>query len=102
MRGLRFLGDYAIVGLSKPRNQVFEGLPLDDELVSRGQEPVCGVYIINLNTGEIEETITIAGSVEELYDVAILPGATAPLLIGLQGEEVRRFVYLGPDSSDTG
>lgn len=99
VRGLRFLGDCAIVGLSKPRNEAFEGLPLDDELKARNEEPVCGVYIIDLNSGEVAETITITGSVEELFDVAVLPGASAPLLIGLQGEEVRKFVFLGPDSS---
>lgn len=99
VRGLRFIGDYAIVGLSKPRNKVFEGLPLDDELKTRGREPVCGIHAINLATGDIEHTVTITGSVEELYDVAFLPGAKAPLLVGLQGEEARKFVFLGPDSS---
>ncbi|MEX1154693.1 TIGR03032 family protein, partial [Parvibaculum sp.] len=99
VRGLRFIGDYAIVGLSKPRNKVFEGLPLEDELKTRGREPVCGIYAINLASGEIEHTISITGSVEELYDVAFLPGARAPLLVGLQGEEARKFVFLGPDSS---
>ena len=31
-RGLSIIGNVAAVGLSKPRNQRFEGLQLDDEL----------------------------------------------------------------------
>lgn len=99
VRGLRFVGNYAIVGISKPRNKVFEGLPLDDELRKRGVEPVCGVYLVNIESGEIEQRIDITGSVEELYDVIVLPGAFAPLLIGLQGDEIRKFIFLGPDTS---
>ncbi|MGB3810790.1 MAG: TIGR03032 family protein [Parvibaculum sp.] len=99
VRGLRFVGNYAIIGISKPRNKVFEGLPLDEELRKRGVEPVCGVYIVNIDTGEIEQRIDITGSVEELYDVIVLPGALAPLLIGLQGDEAKKFVFLGPDTS---
>jgi uncharacterized protein (TIGR03032 family) len=99
VRGLRFVGNYAIIGISKPRNKIFEGLPLDDELRRRGQEPVCGVYLVNIENGDIEQRIDITGSVEELYDVIALPGAYAPLLIGLQGDEAKKFVFLGPDTS---
>jgi uncharacterized protein (TIGR03032 family) len=39
LRGLAFVGDYAIVGLSRPRHdKTFAGLPLDDELAQRGAE----------------------------------------------------------------
>lgn len=99
VRGLRFIGNYAIIGISKPRNNVFEGLPLDDELHKRGVEPVCGIYMINISTGEIEHRIDITGSVEELYDVITLPGSFAPFLVGLQGDEAKKFVFLGPDTS---
>jgi uncharacterized protein (TIGR03032 family) len=99
VRGLRFVGDYALIGLSKPRNKVFEGLPLDGELRTRGREPVCGIYVVNIGTGEIEHRIDITGSVEELYDVTFMPGARAPLLVGLQGDEAKKFVFLGPDTS---
>jgi uncharacterized protein (TIGR03032 family) len=99
VRGLRFVGDYAIIGISKPRNKVFEGLPLDQELATRGVEPVCGVYIVNIKTGEIEHKIDITGSVAELYDVITLPGSFSPFLVGLQGDEAKKFVFLGPDTS---
>jgi uncharacterized protein (TIGR03032 family) len=101
-RGLRFLGHYALVGLSKPRQKVFSGLPLDDELRRRGEEPVCGIYVIDLRDGRVAHTLTISGSVEEIYDIALLPQARAPFIVGLQGEEVRRLIYLGPDRAGAG
>lgn len=95
VRGLRFFGDYAIVGISKPRHTTFKGLPLDDELPKRGAEPVCGVYFIRLEDGHIAHKLTITGSVEEIYDVALLPNTQSPFLVGIQGQEVRNFVKFG-------
>lgn len=95
VRGLRFFGDYAIVGISKPRHNTFKGLPLDDELPKRNEEPVCGVYVIDINTGEVAHKITITGSVEEIYDVMMLPNTQTPMLVGLQGPEVKTFVKFG-------
>ena len=41
-RGLAFIEDYAVIGISRPREDTFAGLPLDDELSRRGQSPGCG------------------------------------------------------------
>ncbi len=97
LRGVRIFGDLAFVGLSKPRNLLFSGLPLDDELKRRGEEPVCGVNVVDLKAGKVVETIRIDGSVKEIYDIALLNGCRRPLIIGVQGEDVRRLVALGPD-----
>lgn len=95
VRGLRFFGDYAIVGISKPRHNTFKGLPLDDELPKHNAEPVCGIYFIRLDNGQIVHKLTITGSVEEIYDVALLPNTQSPLLVGTQGQEVRSFIKFG-------
>jgi uncharacterized protein (TIGR03032 family) len=99
LRGLRFIGDYAIIGSSRPRNEIFTGLPLQEELRSRSQLPVCGVHVVNLNTAVVEYMITITGSVQEIYDLAILPDTIAPKLIGPSSADAARFVFLGPDMS---
>ncbi|WP_158285798.1 TIGR03032 family protein [Pseudohoeflea suaedae] len=99
LRGLTFIGDYAVIGLSKPRNKVFSGLPLDEELKTRGVEPECAVYVIRLSTGEICHKLAITGAVEEIYDTAIFPGTLQPMLIGTQNEEIAKYVAIGPDSS---
>lgn len=93
LRGLAFSGKYAVVGLSKPRREAaFSGLPLDDELRARDGEPRCGLYVIDLERGDIVEWMEIKGVVSELYDVGVLPGARRPMVVGLMGDDVRRMV----------
>ena len=42
-RGLSIVGDYALIGLSLPRdNKTFSGLPLDDALNARDVSARCG------------------------------------------------------------
>ena len=44
LRGLAFVGDYAVVGLSQPRHEkTFSGLALETELAKRDAEPRCGL-----------------------------------------------------------
>lgn len=96
LRGLAFHQDYAIVGLSKPRqNQTFSGLPLDDILKQKQAEARCAIYIINLNTGDIVHWLRIEGIVEELYDVAILPNVVRPMAIGIINDEIRQVLSVG-------
>ena len=68
-RGLAFIGKYAIVGLSKPREATFAGLALDDELKKHNAAPQCGIQVIDLERGAVVQWMTISGNVEELYDV---------------------------------
>lgn len=98
-RGLRFHGDDALVGISKPRNKVFAGLPLEDELKKRNQQAEAGIYIINIKTGQIRGKMNINGSVGEIYDVGVISNSRAPFLAGLAGDEDKRFVFLGPNST---
>ncbi len=98
-RGLRLVGDHALVGLSKPRNEVFAGLPLDDELKRRGVEPECGVAVIDLKANRVIETIRIEGWVKEVYDIAFIPGARRAMIVGLQADDVARLVMVGPNAT---
>jgi len=96
LRGMSFLGDYALVGLSLPReNRTFSGLALDDALKSRGAEPRCGVMVIDLTSGGAPHWLRFEGVVQELYDVAAILGRRARAAIGFMGEEVRRMVSIG-------
>lgn len=99
LRGLSFHGDHAVIGLSKPRNKIFSGLLLDEELRRRGRDPECAVYVVRLSDGEVRHALSITGSVEELYDTAVLPGTRQPMLIGLEGSEIGKYVAIGPDRS---
>jgi uncharacterized protein (TIGR03032 family) len=97
LRGLAFVGDFAVVGASKLReNRTFRGLELDANLKARDAEPRCGLYVIDLRTGDLVHFIRIEGIVAELYDVAILPGVRRPKAVGLVSDEIRRTISLPP------
>ena len=97
LRGLTFVGDFAVVGLSRPRHDgSFSGLNLDDELARRGAVPRCGLAVIDLRTGDLVHQLRIEGVVEELYDVVALPGVRQPHALGFQSDEIRRVLSVGP------
>ncbi|MGB5969552.1 MAG: TIGR03032 family protein [Spirulinaceae cyanobacterium] len=96
LRGCAFHGDFAIVGLSQPReNKTFSGLPLNEMLQEKKVEPRCGLLVIDLRTGDIVHSLRIEGIVSELYDVAVLPGVRRPMAIGLRNDEIRRVITVG-------
>lgn len=96
LRGLGFIADYAVVGLSKPReNRTFTGLPLDGALARKNAEAQCAIYVIDLRTGDAVHWLRIEGIVEELYDVVILPGVRRPMAFGFKTDEIRRVVKVG-------
>jgi uncharacterized protein (TIGR03032 family) len=100
LRGMAIVGDYAIVGLSRPRrDKTFSGLALDSELTKRRAEPRCGLEVIDLRSGDAVHRLVLDGIVEELYDVVILPDVVRPFAIGLVSDEIRRT--LSVDSPGT-
>ena len=95
-RGLAFVGGFAVVGLSRPReNATFAGLALDDNLAARDAEARCGLLVVDLASGDIAHWVRITGVVEELYDVAILEGVTRPMALGFQSDEICRMLMVG-------
>ena len=101
LRGLSFAGDYALVGLSQARgNRTFSGLALDAALASRNAEARCGLMVIDLKTGDAVHWVRLAGVVQELYDVAILPGVRRPTAIGFKADSIRRVITVGGGPPD--
>ena len=95
MRGLSFHGDFALVGLSKPReNKTFSGLALDDHLKSKQVEARCGIQVIDLRTGDIVHWLRMEGIVNELYDVVSLPKTRRPMALGFKTDEIRRMLSI--------
>lgn len=90
-RGLAFLGGHAVIGLSRPRhNKAFEGLALAERVA----EPWCGLLIVDLNSGAGVEWLRFEHTIDELYDVAALPGVRQAEAIGLLGDDIERRVTL--------
>jgi uncharacterized protein (TIGR03032 family) len=95
VRGLAFHGNYAYIGLSKPRYERFEGLALDEKLTKADSEPWCGLQVINLDTGACAEWFRIDGAIGEIYDVAIVPGAACPMSIGFASDDIKNLITHG-------
>ena len=96
LRGLAFIGDYAVVGLSRARqNHTFAGLALDEALRKKNAEAQCGIYVIDLRSGDAVHWLRLEGIVEELYDVIVLPGVRRPMAFGFKTDEIRRVVKMG-------
>jgi uncharacterized protein (TIGR03032 family) len=92
LRGLAFRGRYAFVGLSKPRYERFEGLPLDEKLKAADSEPWCGVQVIDLDTGTCVDWFRIDGAVAEIYDVNVIPDVACPMSLGFASGDIGSLI----------
>jgi uncharacterized protein (TIGR03032 family) len=90
-RGLAFLGDLAFVGLSQIReSSTFGDLPLTHRL----RERQCGVWMVDLRTGEIAGFLRFEDLVQEIFDVAVLPGVRFPEIAEPAGPTVESSFVL--------
>ena len=101
-RGLAFLGDCAIVGLSQQReNRTFQDLELQENLEQRDAETRCGLLVVDLKTFDAPHWVRFGGIVKELYDVGVLPGVIRPMAVGFKTDEVRRYLSF-PEVAEPG
>jgi len=92
---MSFIGNFAVVGLSRPRrDKTFSELALDQLLADSSTKAQCGLLVIDLSTGEPVHWLRISGTIEELYDVAVIPDVTRPMAIGLQNDEINRLITI--------
>ncbi len=91
LRGLSFVGKYAIATLSEPRDGSFSGLQLDDEIAKRNADPWCGVQIIDLTNGDVVQWIRLQGPIRELFSVDTLPGVAAPYAVPYGSNDHKNF-----------
>jgi len=96
VRGLSFHGKFALVGLSKPRYERFEGLALDKKLADADSEPWCGVQVIDLDSGACVHWFRVDGPVGELYDVAVVPGVMRAMSLSFASNEVMGLITHDP------
>lgn len=100
LRGLSFVGDYAVVGISQQReNRTFSDLVLDANLAERGVKARCAIQIIDLRSGDVAHELRIEGAIAELFDTAVLTGCRNPGAVGFQSDEIRRTLVLPPDAA---
>ena len=93
-------GDYAVVGLSRSRHDAtFGGLPLQEELNVRNAQAHCGLYVIDLRSGDVVHWLRLEGEVTELYDVAVLPGVVRPMVLGFHTDEIQRMLSVDDEGT---
>ncbi len=96
LRGLDFSGRYAVVGSSKARrSEDFEGLPLQEILREKKLEAQLGLYIVDLETGEIVHWLRLEGIDQEIFQLVVLPGVRRPMAVEPDGDEIRDLVTIG-------
>lgn len=98
LRGLTFVAGHAVVGLSKPRDGSFGGLLLSERLEQAKVGARCGLAVIDLKSGDAVHRLEFETQIEELYDVAVLPGAKKPSVLGFRTDEIRRMLSIPPGS----
>lgn len=82
-RGIDFYGPLAFVGLSQVRESaVFSDIPLTERLTER----ICGVYVVNIETGQIVAFLKFEDAVQEIFSVQVLPGIRFPELFTEENE----------------
>jgi uncharacterized protein (TIGR03032 family) len=77
-RGIDFCGSLAFIGLSQVRETaVFSGIPLTEKL----NERICGVWVVNLETGKTIAFLKFEDAVQEIFAVKVLPDIRFPEII---------------------
>ncbi len=94
-RGLDFYGPLAFIGLSQVRETaVFSGIPL----VERLRERTCGVWIVNIETGDTVGFLRFDAGVQEIFAVQVLAGIRFPELLEWNDERLAHS-YVLPDEA---
>ena len=91
-RGLTFAGGLALVGLSQIReSSTFGGLPIEERL----DERLCGVWAVDPESGNVVGFLRFEELVQEIFDLAILPGIRYPE-IAEEGSDAALRSYVLP------
>src|SRR5580765_3688759 len=94
-RGIDFLGPLAFIGLSQVRESaVFSGIPL----VERVRERTCGVWVVNIETGQTVGFLRFEAGVQEIFAVQVLRGMRFPELLEWSDERLAHY-YVFPDDA---
>ena len=89
-RGLDFCGPLAFIGLSQVRETaVFSGIAIAERPL---EERCCGVWVVNIQTGQTVAFVKFEDAVQEIFAVQVLPGRALPRPDQRQAAPDRRFL----------
>lgn len=94
-RGISFAGDYAFIGLSQVRESaIFSGIPITKRL----KERTCGIWVMNIKSGQTVGFIKFQGAVQEIFSVELLPGICFPEILENSNKLIANS-YVLPDEA---
>jgi uncharacterized protein (TIGR03032 family) len=94
-RGFDVFGPFAFIGLSQVRESaIFSGIPL----VERAQKRSCGVWVLDLRTGQSVAWVEFEDALQEIFAVQVLPGKRFPDVINDDRQRIASS-YLLPDDA---
>ena len=86
----------AFIGLSQVRETaVFSGIPITERLT---EERTCGVWVVDIRTGQIVAFLRFEDAVQEIFAVPVLPGRRYPDLIN-DDEKLLENSFVVPDAA---
>jgi uncharacterized protein (TIGR03032 family) len=95
LRGLSFVGHYALIGMCQVREKhIFGGLPVQQ----RHQKLFCGVAVVDLRTGQQAGIIEFTSGVQELYEVLFLPNVRGAMILNTEKDAARQ-AFTAPEFS---
>lgn len=95
-RGIDFVGPLAFIGLSQVRESaVFSGIKIAERPT---EERSCGVWIVNIETGQTVGFVKFEDAVQEIFAVQILHNARFPELIN-EDDKTLRGSFILPDGA---
>ena len=95
-RGLDFCGDLAFIGLSQIRESaIFSGIE-----IAKLPERFCGVWVVNIKTGETVALLRFDGAVQEIFAVQVLRNIQFPDIV-TDNQDIIARSYVLPDEAMT-
>jgi uncharacterized protein (TIGR03032 family) len=96
-RGMEMIGSLAFIGLSQVRETaIFSGIQITERL--KDTERTCGVWVVDIQRGQVVAFLKFEEAVQEIFAVALLPGTRYPDLINDNPELVGSSFVL-PDEA---
>ncbi len=86
LRGLCFVGPFAVIGLCQIREKhIFGGLPIGE----RFERLLCAVAVVDLRSGGTLGTFEFTSGCQELFEIQFLPGVRQPMILNDQQPAAR-------------
>jgi hypothetical protein len=96
-RGLEMVGNLAFIGLSQVRETaIFSGIQITERL--QETERTCGVWVVDIERGQVVAFLKFEEAVQEVFAVALLPGIRFPDLINDNAEIIGSSFVLPDDA----